>query len=282
MKKVNKEIIRGILNIFSEKPYQIGIAMSGGGIRGMCHAGVLKALEEFDIRPDIISGVSAGSIVGALYADGYTPDEIAGFFENVEFRKMTKVRIPNGGLFGIGSFEKFLAGKLRAKTFEELKIPLRIVATNLDKGESVVFSSGNLLDAIIASSTFPVLFTPKVINGENYIDGGVFKNFPVSTIRDDCEKVIGINASPLVADKYKMSVLNVAIRSYNFMFKANILHDKELCDYLIEPVDMANYETFETEKSREIFELGYQTARTMIENKLNETKNVNYLINKKQ
>ena len=87
MKKVNKEIIRGILNIFSEKPYQIGIAMSGGGIRGMCHAGVLKALEEFDIRPDIISGVSAGSIVGALYADGYTPDEIAGFFENVNSGK---------------------------------------------------------------------------------------------------------------------------------------------------------------------------------------------------
>lgn len=272
MKKVNKQIVRGIMNIFTDKPYKLGIALSGGGIRGMCHAGVLKALEEYGIKPDIIAGVSAGSIVGALYADGYSPDEIVGFFEHVEFRKMTKMRIPNGGFFGIESFEKFLAGKLRAKTFEELKIPLRIVATNLDKGESVVFTSGNLLDAIIASSTFPVLFTPKVINGENYIDGGVFKNFPVSTIRDDCEKVVGINASPLVADKYKMSVLNVAIRSYNFMFKANILHDKELCDFLIEPVDMANYETFDTEKSHEIYELGYQTAKEIIEGKLKENK----------
>ena len=272
MKKVNKQIVRGIMNIFTDKPYKLGIALSGGGIRGMCHAGVLKALEEYGIKPDIIAGVSAGSIVGALYADGYSPDEIAGFFEHVEFRKMTKMKIPNGGFFGIESFEKFLAGKLRAKTFEELKIPLRIVATNLDKGESVVFTSGNLLDAIIASSTFPVLFTPKVINGENYIDGGVFKNFPVSTIRDDCEKVVGINASPLVADKYKMSVLNVAIRSYNFMFKANILHDKELCDFLIEPVDVANYETFDTEKSREIYELGYQTAKEIIEGKLKENK----------
>ena len=272
MKRVNKQIVSGIMNIFTDKPYKLGIALSGGGIRGMCHAGVLKALGEYGVKPDIISGVSAGAIVGALYADGYSPDEIAGFFEHVEFRKMTKMRIPNGGFFGIESFEKFLAGKLRAKTFKELKIPLRIVATNLDKGESVVFTSGNLLDAIIASSTFPVLFTPKVINGENYIDGGVFKNFPVSTIRDDCEKIIGINASPLVADKYKMSVLNVAIRSYNFMFKANILHDKELCDFLIEPVDMANYETFDTEKSLEIYELGYQTAKEMIEGKLKENK----------
>ena len=273
MEGINKHIVSEIKEIFTNKPYNLGIALSGGGIRGMCHAGVMKALEEYGIKPDIIAGVSAGAIVGALYADGYSPDDIAGFFEHVAFRKMTKVRIPNGGLFGIESFEKFLAGKLRAKTFEELKIPLRIVATNLDRGESVVFTSGNLLDAIIASSTFPVLFTPKVINGENYIDGGVFKNFPVSTIRDECEKIIGINASPLVADKYKMSVLNVAIRSYNFMFKANILHDKELCDFLIEPVDMANYETFETEKSREIYELGYQTAKDMIEGRLKENKN---------
>lgn len=273
MEGINKHIVSEIKEIFTNKPYNLGIALSGGGIRGMCHAGVMKALEEYGIKPDIIAGVSAGAIVGALYADGYSPDEIAGFFEHVEFRKMTKVKIPNGGFFGIESFEKFLAGKLRAKTFEELKIPLRIVATNLDKGQSVVFTSGNLLEAIIASSTFPVLFTPKVINGENYIDGGVFKNFPVSIIRDDCEKIIGINASPLVADKYKMSVLNVAIRSYNFMFKANILHDKELCDFLIEPVDMANYETFETEKSREIYELGYQTAKDMIEGRLKENKN---------
>ena len=273
MEGINKHIVSEIKEIFTNKPYNLGIALSGGGIRGMCHAGVMKALEEYGIKPDIIAGVSAGAIVGALYADGYSSDEIAGFFEHVEFRKMTKVKIPNGGFFGIESFEKFLAGKLRAKTFEELKIPLRIVATNLDKGQSVVFTSGNLLEAIIASSTFPVLFTPKVINGENYIDGGVFKNFPVSIIRDDCEKIIGINASPLVADKYKMSVLNVAIRSYNFMFKANILHDKELCDFLIEPVDMANYETFETEKSREIYELGYQTAKDMIEGRLKENKN---------
>ena len=274
MNEVNNDLIKDIMNIFTEKPYKIGVALSGGGIRGLCHAGVLKALEEVGIKPDIISGVSAGSIVGALYADGYSPDQIAGFFEHVGFRKMTKMKIPNGGFFGMESFEKFLKGKLRAKNFEELKIPLRIVATNLDNGESVVFDSGNLLEAIIASCTLPVIFTPKVINGVNYIDGGVFKNFPVSTIREDCEKVIGINASPLVADKYKMSVLNVAMRSYNFMFKANILHDKELCDFLIEPIDMANYDTFDTEKSREIYELGYQTARIMIEEKSKVNKKV--------
>jgi len=258
----------GILDVFKNKPYKIGIALSGGGIKGLCHAGVLKALEEQGIKPDIISGVSAGAVVGALYADGYSPDEIAKLFEDISFRRMTKLRIPDGGLFRIDAFENFIFKNMRAKTFEELNIPLRIVATNLDKGQSVVFSKGNLIDPIVASCSVPVLFTPKKINGIHYVDGGVLKNFPVSTISDDCDKVIGINASPLVADEYKLSLMNVASRTYHFMFKANILHDKELCDLLIEPVDMGNYDTFEVDKGREIFELGYQSTKQLLESKM--------------
>ncbi len=256
------------LNTFSNpKPFQIGIAMSGGGIKGLCHAGVLKALEEKGIKPDIISGVSSGSVVGALYADGYSPNEIASFFEDISFRQMTKIQIPDGGFFKIDAFERFLSKKLRAKTFEDLKIPLRIVATDLDKGKTVVFSSGSLIEPIVASCSIPVLFSPRIIDGVRYVDGGVLKNFPVSTIRSECEKVIGINASPMVTDEYKPTILNVATRSYHFMFKANILADKELCDLLIEPVDMGNYETFDVDKGREIFELGYISTKELLLNK---------------
>lgn len=92
----------------------------------------------------------------------------------------------------------------------------------------------------------------------------MLKNFPVSTIRNDCEKVIGINASPLVADEYKLSILSIAARSYHFMFKANILHDKELCDLLIVPVDMGNYDTFGVDKNLEIFELGYNSTKQLL------------------
>jgi len=260
-----------LVNLFESKPYKIGIALSGGGIKGLCHAGVLKALEEQGIRPDILSGVSSGAVVGALYADGYSPDEIAKLFEDISFRRMTKLQIPDGGFFKIDAFQRFLSKNLRAKTFEELKIPLRVVATNLDKGSSVVFSSGKLLEPVVASCSVPVLFSPKIIDGVRYVDGGVFKNFPVSTIRNQCEKVIGINASPMVADDYKPTIMNVAARSYHFMFKANIIHDKELCDLLIEPIDMGNYETFGVDKGREIFELGYRTTKQLLINKLDST-----------
>lgn len=255
--------------VFSEKPYKIGLALSGGGIKGMCHAGVLKALEEYGVKPDILAGVSAGSVVAALYADGYSPDEIAVLFEDIRFRQMTKLQIPNGGFFKIDSFQNFLERNLKAKTFEDLKIPLRIVATDLDKGKTVVFDKGSLVDSIVASCSIPVLFSPKNIGGVNYVDGGVLKNFPVSIIRNDCDRVIGVNASPLVADDYKLSVLTVAARTYHFIFKANILHDKELCDLLIEPVDMGSYETFDVNKGREIFELGYKTTLQLLAAKLN-------------
>ena len=88
-----------LTKLFDKKPYRIGIALSGGGIKGLCHAGVLKALEEQGIKPDILSGVSAGAVVGAFYADGYSPDEIAVLFEDISFRNMTKIRIPAGGFF---------------------------------------------------------------------------------------------------------------------------------------------------------------------------------------
>lgn len=257
-----------VLDIFTEKPYKIGIALSGGGIKSLCHAGVLKALEEHGVKPEIFSGVSSGAVVGALYSDGYSPDEIARLFEDISFRHMTKISIPDGGFFKMDIFQDFLSRKLRAKTFEELSIPLRVVATDLDKGRTVVFSSGNLIDPLVASCCLPVLFSPKKIDGVHYVDGGVLKNFPVSIIRNECEKIIGINASPLVADEYKLSILNVASRAYHFMFKANIMHDKELCDLLIEPVDMGNYDTFDVEKGREIFELGYLTTKQILKSKL--------------
>lgn len=262
--------------------YKLGLALSGGGIKGLCHAGALKALEECGLKPDIISGVSAGSIVGALYADGYTPEEIGAFFKKVTFRQMTSIRVHDGGFFKIDEFENFLSKTLRAKTFEELAIPLKIVATDLDHGKSVTFCSGTLIDKIIASSTVPVLFTPKVIDGVRYVDGGVFKNFPASTIRQDCETLIGVNASPLVAPEYKLSIVNVAMRSYHFMVKANIFPDKELCDIVIEPTDMGNYDTFSIDKSQEIFEVGYISTLEILRNNKDYADYMNTLQGKEQ
>ena len=241
--------------------YKIGLALSGGGIRGIAHAGALQAMEELNIHPEIISGTSAGAIVGALYADGYTPIEIAEMFKNIGFRDMTRLDVPDGGFFSIAPFGRFLRKKLRATTFGELKIPLRIVATNFDDGIPETFDSGNLLKPIIASASIPVLFVPQKIDNKHYVDGGILKNFPVSTIRNDCETVIGVNAGPMLASKYKVkNIMDVAHRTYHFIYKSNMLADKQICDIIIEPQNIYDYDFFETDKIPEIFDSGYKTA----------------------
>ncbi len=250
-----------------EKKHKVGLALSGGGIRGLSHAGALQAMEEYGIKPDIISGVSAGAIVGALYSDGYKPREILEAFKNVSFLKMTRILVPEGGFFHLDAFEKYLGKLLKAKKFEDLSIPLRVVATNFDKGHSEVFEEGNLLKPIIASSSIPVLFVPKKIKNQHYVDGGLMKNFPVSTIREDCELLIGVNASPLTAPEFKMKIMDVALRTYHFMFQSNVLIDKALCDILIEPDHIYDYDLFETDKADEIYELGYTAAKKLLQEK---------------
>ncbi|GAB1416841.1 patatin-like phospholipase family protein [Paludibacter sp.] len=239
---------------------KIGLALSGGGIRGISHAGALMAMEELNIKPSIISGVSAGAIVGALYADGYKPIEIARMFEDIRFKRMTKLDVPAGGFFSITPFAKFLGRKLRSKSFEELQIPLKIVASNFDIGSPETFNEGSLLKPIIASCSIPVLFVPQKINNHYYVDGGLLKNFPVTTIKGDCDIVIGVNVGPLTSKKFNPSIVDVAYRTYHYMFRANTLNDIKECNIIIEPENIYDFDLFETDKVMEIFELGYKTA----------------------
>jgi NTE family protein len=252
-----------------DKPYKVGLALSGGGARGFAHLGALKFLNEFGIKPEIISGTSAGSIMGALYADGYSPEEILDMFEGKEFSEFAQLQLPKAGIFDSSRFHKFLKKHFRSKRIEDLSIPLVIVATDLDNGKSVEFSSGSIADAVTASCTIPILFSPLEIGGVHYVDGGVFKNFPVSNIRDKCEKLIGVNVSPLVSHEYKQTILNIAERSYHYLFRANTLEDRELCDILVEPVNLDSYKTFDLENMETIAHVGYESAAKSFESVMN-------------
>jgi len=150
---------------------------------------------------------------------------------------------------------------LHAKNFEDLSIPVKVVATDLDEGKSVVFDSGPIIDPVVASCSIPIVFNPVVIDGVNYVDGGIFKNFPVSTIRSLCDQIIGINVSPLVHKKYKKTIMSIAERSYHYMSRTNTLLDRTLCDVLVEITDLAYFKTFDLINSEKIFKLGYGSSQ---------------------
>ncbi|MCP9612846.1 patatin-like phospholipase family protein [Coprobacter tertius] len=246
------------------KPYRIGLALSGGGARGFAHVGALKALEEMGLRPDIISGVSAGSIIGVLYADGYSPDEIIDLFSRLNFSDLAEITMPRAGFFKIDRFRNFLKKVLRANNFEDLSIPVIVSATDLDKGKTTTFAKGPIVEVVCASCSIPIIFPPIKINGVHYVDGGVFRNFPVSTIRQSCDIVIGVNVNPLVAKEYKQTLLGIAERSYSFIFKSNSLFDAKLCDVLIQTEEIAHFNIFDIVKLREIARFGYEAARNTL------------------
>ena len=237
--------------------YSLGLVLSGGGVKGFAHAGPIKALEERGLIPDIIAGTSAGAIVAALYSGGNSPEKIVELFNDKDFNYFVELNLPKNGLFKPTGFVKLLRSSISARTFEELKIPLKVVATNLDDGRYEVFSEGELIKKITASACVPVIFNPMEINGKIYADGGIFKNFPVSVIRDECEKIIGVNASPLVTEKYSKNILGIAERSYHFMFRANTLEDKKMCDILVEIESAMQFKTFDLKKVDIIFKMGY-------------------------
>ena len=259
------------------KPYKIGLALSGGGAKGFAHLGVFKLLEESGLKPDIISGTSAGSLMGVLFADGYSADEIKNMFIGREFSEFAQLQIPKSGLFNYDRFQEFLKRHLRSKRIEDLPIPTVIVATDLDRGCSHEFRSGPIVEAVTASCCMPIVFSPVLINGVHYVDGGLFRNFPVSTIRDECEYVIGVNVSPLIPQRYKQTLLHIAERTYHYVFKANAIEDRELCDILIEAKEVALYKTFDLENINQISEIGYEAAVKAFQKVIQEKKQENLI-----
>lgn len=259
------------------KPYKIGLALSGGGAKGFAHLGVFKLLEESGLKPDIISGTSAGSLMGVLFADGYSADEIKNMFIGREFSEFAQLQIPKSGLFNYDRFQEFLKRHLRSKRIEDLPIPTVIVATDLDRGCSHEFRSGPIVEAVTASCCMPIVFSPVLINGVHYVDGGLFRNFPVSTIRDECEYIIGVNVSPLIPHRYKQTLLHIAERTYHYVFKANAIEDRELCDILIEAKEVGLYKTFDLENINLISEIGYEAAVKAFQKVIQEKKHENLI-----
>lgn len=244
-----------------------GLALSGGGARGFAHIGVLMAFERFGMRPDIMSGVSAGSIAACLYGSGLTPYEcIECFSAYGKLTDFTDWSIPRQGLFKLNKFGKLLDSWLPVKYLEEFPIPTVVCATDFDHGKSVGWARGEVVPRVLASCSIPIVFQPVRINGINYVDGGVLRNLPAWAIRKHCGTLFGSNCSPLNRHyRYKNSIMDIALRSYQLMSKANALQDLNICDYIIQSESMSTHGTFDLSQIRQVVTKGYDAASALLE-----------------
>ncbi|MFY7666300.1 MULTISPECIES: patatin-like phospholipase family protein [Flavobacterium] len=244
----------------------VGYVFSGGGSKGLAHAGALKFLEEVEVFPSEIACSSAGSIVASLYAWGKTPEEILSFFQSVDFFYWRHFTFRKAGLMDSEAFASYLDAIFGEATIGDLKIPIHITATDMIRGKLTVFSAKTRIkDAVVASAAFPGIISPHVINGKVYSDGGILNHFPADILQGRCDYLIGMYVSPLQAIEAKdlRTIKHVTARAFDLL-SANTNNQKfNICDWVITPDDLSAYSTFETKtyRMRQIFDIGYQAAR---------------------
>lgn len=249
----------------------IGLALSGGGVRGIAHIGAIKAFEEHGIYPTHIAGTSAGAIVGALYANGNSWQEILDFFKTVQIFRIDKYARNKPGFINTEKLYDSFMTILYKDNFNTLRKPLFITATNILDGTLEIFSEGELIRPILASAAFPGVFTPVKIKNEYYVDGGTLNNFPVDLIKPHCDQIIGIYVNSF--GKIKIADLkhsyNVLERAYKIRTANDFISKSGDCNMVICPKGLNNYGTFMMKDMDTIFDIGYKAAKEEI--KINES-----------
>jgi NTE family protein len=242
----------------------IGIALSGGAIRGMAHIGALKALEEKGIRPSIISGSSAGAIIGAFYAAGYSPHEMEQLVLKTNFISYLKPKLPLQSLMSLDKLGLFLERHIGKKDISGLEKSFFVCATNLNKGRPEYFSEGDLSTVVTASSAMPFLFAPVKIKNSLYVDGGVMNNLPVEPLLGKTDYLIGINVNPVGEETRFNNMFTFLVRSFLLAVRANTESRIKYCDLYIQPPELSKIWLFSTGKTKEIIEMGYEYVKTSV------------------
>ncbi len=176
------------------KPPVIGLALGGGAARGFAHIGVIQVLEEAGIRPDLVVGTSAGSLVAALYASGKSGVEMGSLARSMDESAITDWSFPGRGLIRGEALARYVRELTGGRSIEQMKMPLGIVATDLDSGQGILFRVGDPGVAVRASSAVPAMFQPVRIGSREYVDGGLVAPVPVSFARQmGAELVIAVD-----------------------------------------------------------------------------------------
>jgi NTE family protein len=281
-----------------QDPPKVGLVLSGGGAKGLAHIGALKVIEEAGVTIDYIGGTSMGAIVGALYAAGYSADQLDSIFRNTNLTNLIQDNLPrNAKTFyekedseryaltlpfndfrlsfpqGLSSGQNIYNALVQllfhvkdVKDFNQLPIPFFCIATNVETGKEVLLNRGYLPEAILASGTFPSLFQPTEVEGQVLIDGGVLNNYPVEELRaKGADIIIGVDVQHGLRDRASlMSATEILLQINNFRTIKDMQHKAELTDIYIKP-DMDKFSVIAFELKNTIINTGEAAAKLHLE-----------------
>lgn len=218
------------------RPPRIGLALGGGAARGFAHIGVLQVLEEQGIKPDLVVGTSAGSLVAALYAAGKTPTELQSMAMTLDESSITDWVFPGRSLLKGEALARFIRTQTAGKQIEGMRLPLGIVAADLQSGAPILFRKGDPGTAVRASSAVPAVFEPVRINGREYIDGGAVSPIPVRFARQmGADVVIAVDISAIPQGQPTKRAVDILLQTFNIMGHAISQHELVEADVVMRP-----------------------------------------------
>jgi NTE family protein len=253
--------------IQNQRP-RVGLALSGGVARGNAHIGVLRVLEEHHIPIDHIAGTSAGALVAAAYAAGMSVDEIAEIGRTMRWRDVGRVTLSRLGIQSNARMEEFARSRLPVHRFEELRIPLGIVATDLKSGSAVIITEGDVAFAIRASCALPGWYVPVTDeHGRQLVDGGLVANIPTAATRllgADIVIAVDVNSEGAKFLGPPQSIIGVLLQSIMVVQRTAAVHQLQDADVVISP-KTGHIRWDEMGRVDDLIALGERAARSTIE-----------------
>lgn len=220
-------------------PPKIGLALGGGAARGFAHVGVIQVLEEAGIRPNLVAGTSAGSLVAAIYASGKNGAQLQRIAETMEEAAIADWTLPifSSGMLRGDALAKYVNAQVSSRLIEDMPLPLGIVATDLNTGRDILFRAGDTGTAVRASSAVPAVFQPVKISGREYVDGGLVSPVPVRAARSmGADIVIAVDISSPPEGNQASGTLQVLLQTFSIMGKSiNTLELKD-AEVVVRPV----------------------------------------------
>jgi NTE family protein len=252
----------------SPAPPVIGLTLSGGGMRGIAHIAVLKALEEYNLKPHIISGTSAGSIIGAFYSFGKTPDEMMEIVRQTSFFSRSSLKLSKNGIFSSNFILKLFKDYFPEDNFSILEIPVYVAATEMTHGIVDFFSEGELFGPLLASSSVPFILPPVRMGEKIYVDGGVLDNLPIEPIMDKCNFLIASHVNSISYDELKkMSLMKEFDRILHLAIAKSVYSKAKYCNIFLDPPKMTKYSLFNKRYIDEMFQQVYEYTCQELEEK---------------
>ena len=227
-----------VVPLVPPKPPRIGLALGGGAARGFAHVGVIQVLEEAGLKPDLVVGTSAGSLVATLYASGRNGKQLQQVAESMDEAAFTDWTLPlfNRGMLRGEALSRYVNAQVGNRLIEQMPLPLGIVATNLANGQGILFQRGDTATAVRASSAVPALFVPVKIGNQEYVDGGLVSPVPVRYARQmGAELVIAVDISAAPEGNPASDPLQILLQTFSIMSKSINRGELQLADIVVRP-----------------------------------------------